>query len=66
LPLDGITSAFNPRCRAVTIPGASALFEITAAICAPGMRPTSMLSAMAMKFDPRPESRMPREYFADS
>src|SRR5208282_2918311 len=42
------------------MPGASARFEMTTAIRAPGMRPATMLSAMATKFEPRPESRMPR------
>src|SRR5262245_45059718 len=37
---------------------------MTTAIRASGMRPASMLSAMATKFDPRPESRIPRFFMA--
>ena len=59
-PFEGITRAVSPRWRAVAIPGASDLFEMTTLIRAPSMRPASMLSAMATKFDPRPERRMPR------
>src|ERR1700728_1342200 len=62
LPFDGMTTAFNPRCRAVPIPGASVLLEMTTAIRASGMRPASMLSAIATKFAPRPERRMPRNF----
>src|SRR5581483_1906136 len=65
LPLEGITSASSPRCRATAIPGASALLEITTAIRASGMRPAAMLSAMATKFDPRPERRIPKECMVD-
>ena len=67
LPLDGITSAFRPRSRAVSMPGASERFEITIAMRALGMRPASMLSAMATKLETNPrtaagaaESRRPR------
>ena len=45
--------------RAVAMPGASALLEMTTAMRASAMRPASMLSAMATKFEPRPERRMP-------
>src|SRR5208283_2537427 len=48
------------------MPGASARFEMTTAIRAPGMRPASMLSAMATKFEPRPESRMPRFFMQET
>src|ERR1700731_3772831 len=61
LSLDGMAAAVRPRCRAVAIPGASALLEMTTAMRAFAMRPASMLSAMATKFEPRPERRMPSE-----
>ena len=60
--LEGIRWAFSPRFRAVAIPGASGLFEMTTAIRASGIRPASMLSAIATKFDPRPERRIPRDF----
>jgi hypothetical protein len=56
--LEGISSAFNPRRRADSRPGASARFEITTAISACN-RLAWMESAMASKFEPRPERRMP-------
>src|SRR5215469_12986142 len=59
MPFEGITSACNPRRRADSIPRASALFEITTAIVASSL-PKATLSAMASKFEPRPERRMPR------
>src|ERR1700679_4259560 len=46
------------------MPGASALLEMTTAMRAPGIRPASMLSAIATKFEPRPERRMPRDFIA--
>src|SRR6516164_8905980 len=55
-----MTSAFKPRARADAMPGASVLLEITTEIRASGMRPRSIPSAIATKFDPRPERRMPR------
>lgn len=64
LPFDGITTALRPRCRAVATPGASARLEITTAMRASAMRPASTLSAIATKFEPRPERRMPRECIA--
>src|ERR1700688_1386394 len=60
LPFEGMTSACNSRWRAVAMPGASALFEMTTLMRASAMRPASMLSAMAPKCEPRPERRMPR------
>src|SRR5207245_4142859 len=62
LSFDGMTSALSPRWRAVVIPGASGLLEMTTAMRASGIRPASMLSAMATKLEPRPERRMPREF----
>src|SRR5262245_29745582 len=50
--------AFRPRPRAISNPGASARLEMTMAISA-GSRPVRTDSAMASKFEPRPESRMP-------
>ena len=47
--------SIEPALGAVAMPGASALFEMTTAMRASEMRPVSMLSAMATKFDPRPE-----------
>src|SRR5205823_14448211 len=38
------------------------MLEITTAISAPGIFPAAMLSAMAMKLEPRPERRMPRRF----
>ena len=58
-PFDGITNAFKPRSRAVAMPGASTLLEITTAMRASAMRPASMLSAIATKFEPRPERECP-------
>src|SRR5262245_39904694 len=49
---------FSPRRRAFSSPGASALLEMTIAISA-GSRPAPTDSAMASKFEPRPESKMP-------
>src|SRR5262249_45669750 len=57
-PLEGISRVLNPRCRADSRPGASPRLEITTAISAL-RRPAWMESAMASKFEPRPESRMP-------
>src|SRR5689334_9213081 len=57
--MERIKSAFKPRWRAISRPGASARFEITTAISAFWMRPAAMDSAMATKFDPRPLRRMP-------
>src|ERR1022692_1254803 len=62
LPFDGITRTLRPRWRAVAIPGASALLEMTTPIRASAMRFASMLYAIATKLEPRPERRMPREY----
>src|SRR5579863_967137 len=61
LPFEGITNAFNFLWRAVVMPGASALLEMTTATLVSGMRPASILSAIATKFEPRPERRIPRE-----
>ncbi len=58
--LDGITSAVSPSRRAVSIPPASSRLEITTAMRASGIRPAATFLAMASKFEPRPESRMPR------
>ena len=52
---------FNPRSRAAPIPGASGRLEITTAISA-SKRPAAIASAIATKFEPRPESRMPRRF----
>ena len=50
------TRAFNPRCRAVAIPGALALFENQRRRSrASGIRRASMLSAIATKFEPAPK-----------
>src|SRR5262249_24058121 len=54
-----MTCAFSPRSSAATMPGTYGLFEITTAISAFGIRPAAMESAIARKFDPRPESRRP-------
>src|SRR5215831_11447665 len=54
-----MTSAFRPRRRAASMPGASALLEITIAMLASSL-PEATLWAMASKFEPRPERRMPR------
>src|SRR5579862_3665314 len=61
-----MTTALSPRCRAVAMPGASALLEMTTLMRALGMRPASMLSAMATKFDPRPERSMPRDFIQET
>src|ERR1700716_240184 len=55
-----MTSGLSPRWRAVSRPGASARFEITTAMRALGILPAAMLSAIATKLEPRPDSRMPR------
>jgi len=52
-------TAGMPRLRAISSPGASGRLEITTAMAA-RIRPEAALSAMASKFDPRPEIRMPR------
>jgi hypothetical protein len=54
-------TAFNPRRRAVSRPRASGRFEITTAISA-GITPAATLSAMASRFDPRPEINMPSRF----
>src|SRR5262245_28481970 len=59
MPSEGIAIAGMPRARAVSRPGADARLEMTTAMSA-SMRPAATLSAMAAKFDPRPESRIPR------
>ena len=64
-PLDGMTRAFKPRSRAVAIPGASGRLEITTEMRVSGIRPASMLSAIATKFEPRPERRIPSECMGD-
>ena len=63
VPRASITWVANPALRAAAIPGASLRFEITTAISAllPD-GPWAMASAMARKFDPRPESRIPRRW----
>src|SRR5665213_3796024 len=48
-----------PRCRAMSRPAADALLAITTAISASSL-PRAMLFAMASKFEPRPEIRIPR------
>src|SRR5579884_3430183 len=62
LPFDGMMRASRPRCRADSIPGASARFEITTAISAV-IRPAATESAIASKFDPRPDSKIPSFFF---
>src|SRR5262245_17683883 len=52
-------TAGKPRCRAISKPGASGRFEMTAAISAESW-PAPIRSAIASRFDPRPEIRMPR------
>src|SRR5271166_1043290 len=59
-PRPSIARAFKPSARAGSSPGASALFEITTAIAQPLGFPCAMFSAMARKFEPRPESKIPR------
>ena len=60
-PWEGFTMAGNPRSRAISSPRAWGRFEITAAISA-CRRPEATLFAMASKFEPRPDSRMPRRF----
>jgi hypothetical protein len=55
-----MTATVKPRWRAISFPGASMRFEMTTAMRESGILPDAMLSAMAMKLEPRPESRMPR------
>src|SRR5580704_1347614 len=62
---DGITNALSPRRRADSIPGASALLEMTTAMFASSL-PDATLAAMASKFDPRPERSMPRFFIDDA
>src|SRR5581483_1839484 len=50
--------AGRPRLRAVARPGASSLLLMTTAISA-GIFPARTLRAMASKFEPRPERRIP-------
>src|ERR1700761_3052949 len=50
--------------RAEARPGASSRLESTTAISTPGRRCVRIASAMARKFDPRPESRIPRRFKA--
>jgi len=59
-PFEGIASAVRPSFLAVVRPSASGLFEITTAMRVPGIFPAATLLAIASKFEPRPESRMPR------
>ena len=59
-PFEGMASAVTPSRRAVSRPPASDLFEITTAMRALGMVPLATFLAMASKFEPRPESKMPR------
>src|SRR5580692_7342276 len=65
LPFDGTASASRPRWRAAWSPGASARFEITIAIWVSCILPAAMLSAMATKLEPRPESKMPRFFITE-
>src|SRR5882762_5682508 len=64
-PFDGTTRAVRPSCLAVRMPPASGLFEMTTAMRAPGIFPAAMFPAMASKFEPRPESRMPRFFIEE-
>ena len=65
-PFDGITCVTRPSRLAVSIPPASVLFEMTTAMRAFGIVPSVMLRAIASKFEPRPESRMPRFFMSVS
>ena len=58
-PLRNKNCCLDPISRATARPPASATFEITTAISAPFSRPLLIDSAIALKFDPRPESRIP-------
>src|SRR5271169_1780424 len=60
-----MTNALSPRRVADSMPGASALLEMTTAIFASSL-PEATLSAMASKFDPRPERSMPRFFIRDA
>ena len=60
LPLEGMTSGSSPMRRAVSIPPASVRLEMTTAMRASGIFPAATFLAMASKFEPRPERRMPR------
>src|ERR1035437_8048191 len=61
-PADGTANAASPISRAACNPAASALFDSTTAICAPCKRCRRIASAIARKFDPRPESRIPSRF----
>src|ERR1035438_8845057 len=61
MPFDAIAFAVRPRLRANSKPGASGWLESTTAISASRL-PCPMESAMARKFDPRPEIKMPRRF----
>ena len=50
---------------AISMPPASGLLEMTTAMRALGILPAATLWAMASKFEPRPESRMPRFFMEE-
>src|SRR6185437_11210556 len=58
-PLEGIARAVSPSLRAVSKPPASVLLEMTIAMRALGIAPAVTFRAIASKFEPRPERRMP-------
>jgi hypothetical protein len=62
VPRVGINATFNPRWRAAVMPGASALLEITTAISASNF-PAAIESAIAAKFEPRPDNKTPSRFF---
>src|SRR6185312_15539410 len=58
-PLEGIARAVSSSLRAVSKPPASVLLEMTMAMRALGIAPSVTFRAIASKFEPRPERRMP-------
>src|SRR5271157_2164350 len=65
LPFEGMTRAVSPRRLAESMPGASGLLEMTTEMSALSLHEAT-LSAMASKFDPRPERSMPRFFISDA
>src|SRR5260370_2137881 len=59
-PAEGRAMAGSCKAWAAAMPGASSTFESTTAISAPGRRCSLIALAMARKFEPLPERRMPR------
>src|ERR1035441_8529630 len=61
-PADGTANAASPISRAAVSPAASAWLDSTTAISAPSRRRSRIALAMATKFEPRPESRIPSRF----